>query len=70
MEAVGDVTETDTRLLTEMRDELASIRKRLDALESFADKAAGAITLAKFAISVLGIGGMAAIIAVLARTAP
>lgn len=40
---------------------------RVDRLEKFADRAEGAITLAKWAFSFLGIGGVAAVIAVLTR---
>jgi hypothetical protein len=36
---------------------------RLDALERFADRAEGALTLVKFVSSLLGIGGLAAIVA-------
>lgn len=40
---------------------------RVDRLEKFADRAEGAITLAKFTLSFLGLGGIAAVIAVLSR---
>jgi len=40
---------------------------RLDKLERFADRAEGAITLAKFTLSILGIGGVAAIVASISR---
>lgn len=41
--------------------------QRLDKLERFADRAEGAITLAKFVLSFLGLGGVAAVVAVVAR---
>jgi len=40
---------------------------RLDKLERFADRAEGALTLVKFVSSLLGIGGLAAIIALFAK---
>ena len=40
---------------------------RLDRLERFADRAEGAITLAKFTLSILGIGGVGIIIAAISR---
>lgn len=54
---------TDERVLAEVRE----IKDRLDKLETFADQARGAITLVKFVASFLGLGGVAAIVAVLSR---
>lgn len=51
----------------ERRQETADAR--LDKLERFADRAEGAITLAKFTLSLLGIGGIGIIIAAVSRGA-
>ena len=40
---------------------------RTDRLEKFADQAQGALTLAKFTLSLLGIGGVALVIAALSQ---
>lgn len=40
---------------------------RTDRLEKFADRAEGALTLARFTLSVLGIGGIALIVAALSQ---
>lgn len=40
---------------------------RLDKLERFADRAEGALTLVKFVSSLLGVGGIAALIAWFSR---
>ena len=44
--------------------------ERLVKLERFADRAEGAITLSKFVLSILGIGGVAAIVASISRGGP
>lgn len=41
--------------------------QRLDKLERFADRAEGALTLVKFVMSFLGLGGVAAFIVVVTR---
>lgn len=41
--------------------------QRLDKLERFADRAEGALTLVKFVASFLGLGGVAALLAVMSR---
>ena len=40
---------------------------RTDRLEKFADRAEGALTLARFTLSLLGIGGIALVVAALAQ---
>lgn len=40
---------------------------RLDKLERFADRAEGALTISKYALSLLGVGGIALIISSLAN---
>ena len=40
---------------------------RVDKLERFADRAEGALTLARFTLSILGIGGIALIVAALSQ---
>lgn len=40
---------------------------RTDKLERFADRAEGALTLARFTLSLLGIGGIALVVAALAQ---
>lgn len=40
---------------------------RTDRLEKFADRAEGALTLARFTLSLLGIGGVALVVAALAQ---
>ena len=63
--------------LNDLRNIAATVRRiearqdadsqRLDKLERFADRAEGAITLAKFVLSFLGLGGVAVIITVVSR---
>ena len=65
--------------LNDLRNIAATVRRieakqdadsqRLDKLEHFADRAEGAITLAKFTLSLLGIGGIGIIIAAVSRGA-
>lgn len=65
--------------LNDLRNIAATVRRieakqdadsqRLDKLERFADRAEGAITLAKFTLSLLGIGGIGIIIAAVSRGA-
>jgi hypothetical protein len=55
----------DQRVQAELRDR--ETNARLDKLERFADRAEGAITALKFIASFLGIGGVAAIVAVVSR---
>lgn len=43
------------------------LSRRLDELEKFADRASGALTLAKVVLSFLGVGGVAAVFAILSR---
>lgn len=63
--------------LNDLRNIAASVRRiesrqdadsqRLDKLERFADRAEGALTLVKFVMSFLGLGGVAAFIVVVTR---
>lgn len=63
--------------LNDLRSIAASVRRiesrqdadsqRLDKLERFADRAEGALTLVKFVMSFLGLGGVAAFIVVVTR---
>ena len=63
--------------LTDLRSIAAAVHRieekqqqdsvRLDRLEKFADRADGALTLGKFALSLVGIGGVAALLAALAQ---
>lgn len=57
--SVKRIEETTTR----QGDDMRRFADRLDKLERFADKAEGALTIAKFTLSLLGIGGIAAIVA-------
>ncbi len=50
-----------------IEDSQRSMGDRLDKLERFADRAEGALTLVKFVSSLLGIGGLAAIVALFAK---
>ena len=50
-----------------IEDSQRQMGDRLDKLERFADRAEGALTLVKFVSSLLGIGGLAAIVALFAK---
>ena len=75
--AVREMTEQDLQDLHSIaravhRLEQAVVRQdaQLERLERFADRAEGAMTVIKLGVSLLGVGGIATIIAVFARSGP